>query len=121
MTSKIVHDNDVAGLQLGDELLLAMSAKALVVDWSVEDARCCELIPALRTEEGQRAPVAMCSKGVLPLAPRAPIAQTRPVGLDPVLIDGDQSLRIWIDLLGSPSLALRAISARAGSRANRVF
>lgn len=62
MTSEIVHDDNIARLQHGDELLLDISAEALAVDGSVENARSCQPIPAQRAEEGQRAPVAVRSQ-----------------------------------------------------------
>src|SRR3954453_17477811 len=94
MTSQIVHDDDIAGLQHGDELLLDIGAEALAVDRSVEDARRCEPIAAQCAEEGQRAPVAVRSQSAQPLALRPPTAQRSHVGLDPGLIDEDQALRI---------------------------
>jgi hypothetical protein len=104
MTSQIIHDDDVAGLQNGDELLLDISAEALAVDWPVEDTRCREPIPAQRSKEGQRAPMAVRSQAAKPLAPRPPASQRSHVGLDPGLIDEDQALRIETGLPGSPSL-----------------
>lgn len=44
--AEIVHDDDVAGLQDGHELLLDISAKALAVDRPVEDAGCGEPVMA---------------------------------------------------------------------------
>lgn len=67
-----IHDDDVAGLQNCDELLLDIGAETLAVDRAVEDARCREPIPAQRAEEGQRAPVAMWSQAAQPLAFRPP-------------------------------------------------
>ncbi len=37
--AKIVHDNDIAGLERGDELLVHIGAKAFAVDRAIEDAR----------------------------------------------------------------------------------
>lgn len=88
--AEIVHDDDVARPQDRNELLLDISAKALAVDRSVEDARSRELVTAQRTEEGQRTPVALGSEGAQTLAPLSPAAQRRHVGLDPGLIDEDE-------------------------------
>jgi len=38
--AKIVHDNDIAGLERGDELLVHIGAKAFAVDRAIEDTRC---------------------------------------------------------------------------------
>ncbi len=46
MTSEVIHDDDIAGLQHPDELLLDIGSEALAVDRAVEDARRCEPIPA---------------------------------------------------------------------------
>lgn len=103
MTSEIIHDDDIAGLQHRDELLLDIGAEALAVDRAVEDARRCKPIAAQRAQEGQRAPVAVRSQATQPLALGAPTAQRSHVGLDPGLIDEDQAPRIKTRLPGSPS------------------
>lgn len=122
MTSQIIHDDDVAGLQNCDELLLDIGAETLAVDRAVEDARCREPIPAQRAEEGQRAPVAMWSQAAQPLAFRPPASQRSHIGLDPGLIDEDQAPRIETALPGSPSLALAGnISARLLKGEQRFF
>ena len=94
MAAEIVHDDDVAGLQDWNELLLDIGAEAFAVDRAVEDARCRELVAAQRAEEGQRAPVAVRREAAQPLALRPPSAQRSHVGLDPGLVDEDQALRI---------------------------
>lgn len=72
MAAEIVHDDDVAGLQHGYELLLDIGAEALAVDRSVEDERGRQPVAAQRAEEGQRAPVVVRAKPRrrLPLAPQ---------------------------------------------------
>ena len=59
MGAEIVHDDDVAWFQNGDELLLDIGLKTPAVDRPVEDAGCREPVAAQRTEEGQCAPVTM--------------------------------------------------------------
>ena len=103
MSSEIIHDDDIAGLQHRDELLLDIGAEALAVDRAVEDARRREPIPAQRAEEGQRAPMTMRSEATQAFAFRSPAAQRGHVGLDPGLIDEDQAPRIKTRLPGSPS------------------
>jgi hypothetical protein len=103
-------------------LLLDIGAEALAVDWSVEDARRREPIPAQRAEEGQCAPVAVRSQAAQPLAFRPPTAQRSHVGLDPGLIDEDQALGIEAALPGSPSLAPAGnVSARLLKGEQRFF
>lgn len=102
--AEIVHDDDVAGLQHRDELLLDIGPETLAVDRSVEDTRCHELVAAERAEEGQRAPVAVRGEAAQAFALRSPSAQRGHVGLDPGLVDEDQPPRIEPGLPGSPAL-----------------
>ena len=102
--AEIVHDDDVAGLQTGDELLLDIGAEALAVDRPVEDTRSGKPVAAQGAEEGQRAPVAMRGEAAQALASRSPAAQRRHVGLDPGLVDEDQPPRVEAGLPGSPTL-----------------
>lgn len=57
VAAKIVHDDDVAWLEDRNQLLFDIGAKALAVDRSVEDTRCCQPIFPQRPEECQGAPV----------------------------------------------------------------
>ena len=101
---EIVHDDDVAGPEHGHEKLLDIGAEALAVDRAVEDARCRQPVAAQGAEEGQRAPVAVWSKAAQPLAFWSPAAQRGHVGLDPGLIDEDQTPRVETGLPRAPSL-----------------
>ena len=47
-----IHDDDVAGFEEWNELLLDIGAEAFAIDRTVEDARGGELVAAQRTEEG---------------------------------------------------------------------
>jgi hypothetical protein len=103
--TEIVHDDDVARLEHGHELLLDIGSEALAVDRPVEDARCSQPIAAQRAKEGQRAPMTMRSQAAQALALRPPASQRRHVGLDPGLVDEDQPPRIETGLPGSPALS----------------
>ncbi len=59
MASEVVHDDDVAGLEGGHELLLDVGAEADAVDRPVEDKGRGELVAAQCREEGHGLPVAM--------------------------------------------------------------
>ena len=59
MASEIVHDDNVAGLEDRQELLLDVGAEAFAVDRTVEHARGCEPVAAQCAEEGQRPPAAV--------------------------------------------------------------
>lgn len=110
--AEIVHDDDVAWLKHGDELLLDIGAEAFAVDRSVEDARCGEPITAQRADEGERAPMAVRGEAAQAFAFRPPASQRGHVGLDPVreprvslTIDKDQPTRIELSLKGTPALS----------------
>jgi len=68
VATEIVHDDDITGIERGHELLLDIGAETLAVDRSVEDTRSSQPIAAQGTQEGQRPPVAMRSKGTQALA-----------------------------------------------------
>jgi hypothetical protein len=59
VAAEIVHDDDIAGLERWNELLLDIGAEAFAVDRAVEDAWGGEAVAAQRAEEGQGAPAAM--------------------------------------------------------------
>ena len=103
--SEVVHDDDIAGLEHGHELLLDIGAEALAVDRPVEHARRGEPVEAQRAQEGQRAPVAVRGEAAQALASRPPAPQRRHIGLDPGFVDEDQLARIEIGLNGVPALS----------------
>lgn len=70
MAAEIIHDRDIAGFQYRYELLLHVSAEALVVDRSVEDAGRGGSVAVQRAEEGQGPPVAVRSEAAQALALR---------------------------------------------------
>jgi len=74
VAAEIVHDDDIAWLEHGNELLFDISAEAFAVDWAVEDARRGEPVTAQRAEESQRAPAAVRRKATQPTAFRPPAA-----------------------------------------------
>jgi hypothetical protein len=94
VAAEIVQDDDIARSENRYELLRDIGPEALAVDWPVEDARSGELITAQCAEEGQCAPVTVRSEGPQALALWSPPAQRRHVGLDPGLVDKDQSAGI---------------------------
>lgn len=100
-----VHDDDVAWLEDGDQLLLDIGAKALAVDRSIEDARRCQPVVPQGTEECQRAPVTVRREGPQTPAFRSPAPDGCHVSLDPGLVDEDKASRIEMPLQGLPSLS----------------
>src|SRR6201986_2404071 len=98
VTAEIVHDDDVARLELRDENLLNIGAEAFAVDWAVEQARGREAVTAQGAKECQRPPMTMWREATHALAFWPPSAQWGHVGLDPGLIDKDQASGIEVGL-----------------------
>ena len=105
VAAEVVHDDDVARLENGNQLLLDIGSEALAVDRTIEHARSCEAVAAQRAEEGQRPPVAMWGISPQTIALAAPSAQRRHAGLDPGLVDEHQAPWIEAGLPGSPALS----------------
>jgi len=98
VAAEIVHDDDVARLQLRNENLLNVGAEAFAVDWTVEQARRGEAIAAQGANEGQRPPMTVWREAPDPLALGAPSVQWSHVGLDPGLVDENQASGIEVGL-----------------------
>ena len=100
--ARIVHDDDVAGAQRGSEDLLDIGLKALAVDRAFKKPRGVDPVVAQRSQERRRLPVAVRDLGRKPHAERRPSPQRRHVGLGPVLVDEDQTLRLDLVLIFGP-------------------
>ena len=103
MAAEIVHDDDVARLQRWQQDLFDIGAEAFPVDRPIEQAGSCEAVVPQRAEEGHRAPVAMWCEAAKASSFRCPSAQWNHVGLDPGLVDEDQTLWIKAGLPRSPA------------------
>jgi hypothetical protein len=98
VAAEIVHDDDVAWLKLRDENLLNVGTEALAIDWAIEQARCGEAVAAQGAEESQRPPVAVWCEAPHALAFWPPSAQWGHIGLNPGLVDKNQTSRIEVGL-----------------------
>jgi hypothetical protein len=98
VAAEIVHNDDVAWVELRDEKLLDIGAEAFAVDWAVEQTGSGEAVAAQGAEESQRPPVAMRREASDPFAFRPPSPQWSHIGLDPGLVDKDQALRVEFGL-----------------------
>jgi hypothetical protein len=96
VAAEVIHDDDIAGFENRHELLLDIGAEAFPVDWAVEDAWGCEAVAAQGAEEGQGLPVAVGSEAPQAITFRSPSAQRGHVGLDPGLVDEDQTP--WVEI-----------------------
>lgn len=122
VAAQVVHDDDIAGSEGRNELLLDIGTETLAVDRSVEDARCCEPVATERTEEGQCAPVAVRSIAPQPFALGTPATQRGHVGFDPGLIDEDELGGIEMALPGAPPRpSSRHVLAGLFKREQRFF
>ena len=90
VTAQIVHDDDIARREGGNEELLDPGGKALCVDGTIEHARGIDPIGAKGRDKGQRRPFAKWRPADEPGSALAPPPDRRHVGLGPCLIDEDQ-------------------------------
>ena len=104
VAAKIIHDDDIAGLQCWQEYLLDISQETGAIDRSIDDARGIDAIGAQCCQEGQRPPSSERDFGDEALAARASSMNTRHVGLGPGLINKDQAFRIELSLMRPPAL-----------------
>lgn len=105
VTAEIVHNDDVAGCEGGDENLFDIGAETFAVDGTVEDAGRGEPVTAQGANEGERPPAAVRRQAAQAFALRSPAAQRRHIGPDPCLVDEDEPVRIEAALPGLPALA----------------
>jgi len=83
VAAQIVHDDDVAGRERGDQHLLDIGQERRAVDRSVDDARRGQAVGAQRRQKGRGAPAAVRNPGYQPLAFLRPPVRARHVGLGP--------------------------------------
>ena len=115
--AEVVHHDEIAGLEGGDERLLDPGGEALAVDpspWSlgpvafpwldIEKAWGFDAVAAQGGEEGQRAPVAMRVMAWQAIPARCPTAQGGHVRLHPGFVNEDQPLRVDPVLMPAPPL-----------------
>jgi len=102
--AEIVHDDDVAGPEGGQEDLLDIGSERRCVDRAVEDAGRGQAVAAQGPEEGHGAPVAMWGMAMQALAAWTPTPHRGHIGLDPGLVDEDQVLRVEPGLPALPAL-----------------
>jgi len=105
MAAQIVHDDDIARRQRGDQALLDIIGEDLAVDRLVEHARRIDPVASQCCEECHRAPMPVRHLGMEPLPPRRPSSQRSHVRLGPSFIDEDEPGRIKPALILLPLLA----------------
>ncbi len=93
VTCEVVHDDDIAGLECGQETPLHIEPEAFAVDGAVDEPGCVDAIMTQGRQEGHGSPLAVRHLGREPLAARRPAPERRHIGLGPGLVDEDQTLR----------------------------
>jgi hypothetical protein len=102
VTAEVVHHDDVAWPQGGDQDLLNPGEEAVGIDRSIEQARRPQTVTAQSRDEGERLTSSVRHLGEQTLALGATAVRTGHVGLDPCLIDEIQSCRRDLALMGLP-------------------
>ncbi len=102
VAAEVVHDDDVAGAQRGDQHLAHIGGEPFRVDRPVEHEGRVYAVVAQRGDEGHRTPVAVGGFGEQWLSPRTPATGPDHVGLGPGLIDEDEPRRIDLALMPLP-------------------
>jgi hypothetical protein len=102
VAAEIIHDDNIARAQGGDQELLDIGAKAGAVDWPVDDAGRGDAVVAQRRQKGQRAPAALRHLGDQASAATAAAMPAGHVGLGPGLVDEHQALGVKPALMRLP-------------------
>src|ERR1700722_189975 len=108
---QIVHDDDVAWPQLGNERLFDIGEKGLAVHRAVKDHRRSDPVVTQRGGEGGGFPMAMGHGGAASLAPLRMTVKARHLGVRGGLVDEDDVRRIEVELSFKPRLAWPAFTA----------
>ena len=120
--AEIVKDDDVAGLESGDEDLLDIGQEPLAVDRSIDQERRVDAVMTERGEESRCLPMAVRDLVDQPLASRRPSMGARHIGLGPGFVDEDQAGRIDPLLILAPLGAAAAyVRAILLARHQRLF
>jgi hypothetical protein len=104
MAAEVVHDDDVARREDGQENLLDISVEARAIDWSVDDAGRSEPVATQRRQKGKGPPSAEGRFGDEAFAFGASAMSARHVGFGPSLVDENKTPRINRRLTRLPAL-----------------
>ena len=122
VAGQVVHDDDVAGEQFGDEHLLDIGLEGVAVDRAGQDEGRDHAAHGQGADEGGRLPVAVREAHAQPLTLRAATVGAGHVGLGPGLVDEHQPFGIEVDLPVEPVLsALQNVGAVLLGRVPGLF
>lgn len=103
MAAKIIEDDDIAWLEGGNENLLDPCSEDYAVDRSIENHGGDDFVMSQPGEEGEGFPMTVRHLGNQPLAARRPAMSAGHVGLDPGLVNEDQTFGIKTMLMLAPA------------------
>ena len=113
VAAKVVHDNDVSGVQRREQDFFDIDLETLAIDRAVEYPRRINPIMAQGGHEGHCFPMSVRNLGFKPLTAWRPSSQRGHVCLGPCFIDEDQSIKCDLALvffpLFSPASDIRSI------------
>ena len=122
MRTEIVHHDDVARLEGGNEDFFDVDEEARAIDWPFEKPRRHDAVVAQGGHEGHGLPPAIRHLGIEALANRRPSPERRHIGFGPGLVDEHQPGRIDTVLIGRPLQAsARHIGPIAFAGDQRLF
>jgi hypothetical protein len=113
VSGQIVHDDDVALPQLGNQRLFDIGEEGLAVHWAIQNHGRGDAIVAKPGGEGGCFPMAVGHGGPASLAPRRTAVKAGHLGVRGGLIDEDDPRGIEIELSFKPSLTRRVHRAAA--------
>jgi hypothetical protein len=102
VAAEVVHDDDVAWLQLGRQHLLDISLEGDAVDRPIENQGCHHPCRAQAGNEGRGLPVGMRDGGTQALTPGSATVRSGHLGRGPGLIDKHQAFGIEVELPFEP-------------------
>jgi hypothetical protein len=105
VASEIVHHDDVAGGEIGNENLIYVGLKRLAIDWSIEHQRRNHAIEPQASHECCCFPMPMRNTRSQAHAFGSAAACPRHVGRTPRLVDEHEASRIEVELVIEPILA----------------
>lgn len=120
--AEIVEDDDVALFEGRGEYLFDVGGEQDPVDRSVDDAGRIDPVMPQGGDKGKGLPMTIGNRGGETLPSGRPTAQRRHVGLDPGLVEKDQTVRRDARLMVFPATPLpRDVRALLLGRQNRFF
>lgn len=122
MARQVVHDDDVAGRELGHQHLADIGDERIAVDRAVEHHRGDHAGAVQAGDEGRGLPVSVGHARAQSLAAPAATVVTRHVGGRPGLVDEDQAFGIEVELAIEPLFpALQDVGAVLLGGMRRLF